>query len=264
MFDSFYQLSDFEIFILISAFILCLTTLAVFLIRRVLPMHLRYRDNAVIGNIASTVGVIYGVLVGLTALYLFNNNSYTSDAVQREANAVANIYRDSKWLKNPARDNIQMDIKNYIKKVIDIEWPLMERNKDLNHEGDDIIDAMDAQLHQYAENTDADKLILRDITEEIKKLYDARQQRMNMSSSQLSPEIWAVVLIGTFLTIGINFLFRVSFSLHLIAITAAGLMTSSMLFLLVTLDRPFQGEFIIEPTALQSVLTFVESQHGAS
>jgi hypothetical protein len=35
-------------------------------------------------------------------------------------------------------------------------------------------------------------------------------------------------------------------------------MAASLLFLLVTLDRPFMGEFIVEPDALQAVLDLMQ------
>lgn len=258
--DFIYKLSDLYIFILLSVAISLVTIIAVYIVRKILPLKLRSRDNAVIGNIGNIVGLIYGVLVGLTALYLFNNNSYTTDAVQHEANAAANIAREAVWLKEPARSTIQSDIKNYVDKVIHVEWPLMREGKDLSNENDFVIEKINKELLQYSVENKSDDLIIRDLVTEVKALYNGRQQRIVMSNSSLSPEIWEVIIIGTILTIGINFLYRVSLHLHLIAIIAAGLMASSMIFLLVTLDRPFQGEFIIEPDAFKSVLIFFDAK----
>ena len=81
-----------------------------------------------------------------------------------------------------------------------------------------------------------------------------------MSFSALNSEVWVVILLGTILTIGINFLFGMNFYLHIFTAIAVGLMASSMLFLLVTLDRPFRGEFVIEPDSLAAVLQFIEKQ----
>lgn len=46
--------------------------------------------------------------------------------------------------------------------------------------------------------------------------------------------------------------------MHIVTVAAAALMTSSMLFLLITLDRPFQGEFIIEPASLRTLLELIK------
>lgn len=260
IFDFLYKLPDVYIFILLSCLVSLATIFCVYIVRKILPLKLRYRDNSVIGNIGNVVGLIYGVLVGLTALYLFNNNSYTTDAVQREANSAANILRESEWLKEPVKSAIQTNIKNYLEKVINVEWPLMKNGEDIINDGDYIIEKISRELQGYSLNNKADEMIVRDLVTEIKSLYNARQQRIVMSNSELSPEIWEVIIIGTILTIGINFLYRVSFHLHLLAIIAAGLMASSMIFLLVTLDRPFQGEFTIEPDALKAVVKFMDKK----
>src|SRR5690349_10272360 len=129
MFDFLYRISDFELFFLLSAITVSVSIISIILIRRLIPHELRYRDNPVIGNISSVIGIIYGVLVGLTALYLINNVSYTADAVQKEANSVANVYRDSQWMPEPTRSKIQNELKEYLDKVINIEWPMMKKGE---------------------------------------------------------------------------------------------------------------------------------------
>ncbi len=258
MIDYLHKMSNFYLFIFLSSFFIAVSLISIVVIKRFFAINLRYRDNPVLGNIGSIIGIIYGVLSGLTALYLINNISYANDAVQREANTVANIYRDSNWLKEPARARIQTEVKNYVLKVIHVDWPLMQEGKDIDNKGDSIINKMSNVLKNYPVVGNSDLLIVRDMLEEIKSLYDARQQRMQMSFSALNSEMWIVILLGSILTLAVNYLFKMNFYLHLLTVTAAALMASSMIFLLVTLDRPFQGEFVVEPRAFQSLLASME------
>ncbi len=254
MLDFFYKIPDTSLFLLLSGFFILSSLLSVFLIHRYVPIRVRYKDNAVVGSIASVIGIIYGVLVGLMALYLINNISYTSDAVQREASAVANLYRDSQWLENPAQTNIKNLIKTYLVKVINVEWPLMEAGKKIDGEGELIIKQIGDQINHYSKLHVADELVSRDMFEELKTFYNAREQRISMSFSQLDGEIWLVIFIGTILTLGINFLFKMSYFLHIVSMTATALMAASIIFLLLTLDRPFQGEFVVQPDRLKAIL----------
>ncbi|MDR3478025.1 MAG: DUF4239 domain-containing protein [Gammaproteobacteria bacterium] len=258
MFDYLYRISDIKLFILLTLVSVTLSLIAIFLVRRFIPVNLRYIDNQVIGNTISLVSVLYGVLAGLAALYLINNNSYASDAVQREANSIANIFRDTRSLKEPARTSIQTEVKQYIDTVINIEWPLMRKGAHIDHEGDTIIDNIADEINNYYVIGESESRLVRDLLEENKSLYNSRQQRITMSYASLDIEIWIVILIGTILTMSINYLFGMNFYLHMVTVIAAAIMTSSMIFLLITLDRPFQGEFIIEPVALKSVLHFIE------
>lgn len=263
MFDFLFQMRDIYVFALLNFVLIAGSILSVYLVRRFIPFDLRSSHNPVIGNVGAIIGLIYGVLVGLTALYLFNNLNYTSDAVEREASAVSDIYRGSKWLKDPVRTHIQTSIKAYLDEVINVEWPLMRKGQDLDMNGDIIIDNIAHALNTYKITNQSEFLIINNMLEEIKSFYNARQERINMSSAELSSETWIVILIGTFLTLGVNFIFGMNFKLHLITSCAAAIMCASMLFLIITLDRPFQGEFVIGPDAFQSVLVFIE-KYGSS
>jgi hypothetical protein len=233
----------------------------VLIVKVSVPHEIRLKDNAVIGNVSALIGLIYGILVGISALYLINNLSSTSDAVQREANAVANLYRTSTLLNEPVRTDFETTLVKYLNLVISKEWPAMKKNQDVGTECDQIVDQLSVKLRGYPVVTPMDSLIMRDFMEEEKALYSAREDRVAQSAEQLSLELWIVILIGTVLTIGINFLYGMNIWLHLISASGAALMASSMIFLLLTLDRPFQGEFVIEPDALQTVLDAVKHNY---
>ncbi len=259
MIDFLFHLPDLTIFLILSSITMGFSIIAILISKRFIFYRLKYRDNVTIGSISSLIGIMYGVLVGFMALYLIDNNDHASDAVLREASAVANVYRDSQWLKDPFPEQIRAQLEKYINKAITVEWPVMREGKDVDADGDYIIQNISNLMRGYSLSSDADKLITQDILIELKSLYNARHERISMSTSQLSPELWEVILIGTILLIGINYAFRVNFYLHLFAISAFSIMAASMLFLLVTLDRPFQGEFIVEPDALQAVMTFMKT-----
>lgn len=254
MFGFISRLPAVELFVLFSVGSIVISIIAILLIRQFVPSEIQYKDNPVIGNISSSIGIIYGVLAGLTALYLINNITYTDDAVQREANAIANLYRDSKWLSEPTRTDIAKQIKIYLTEAVDVEWPLMEKGEPVSSAGDNVIDRITTLLYSYHVAGNAELLISHDMIDEIKNLYNARQQRIHMSDSGLNPAVWVVILIGTILTIGINYLFGMNLYMHLITVSASALMTSAMIFLLLTLDKPFQGDFVIDSGSFKAIL----------
>jgi hypothetical protein len=256
-----YNIPDIYFFIVLSILSILVSIGIITVIRKKIPSEILYRDNPVLGSIGSLVGIIYGVLAGLTALYLINNINYTADAVLKEASAVANVYRDSTWLPKSMRVHIQEDIKRYLQQVIYVEWPLMQENAVINGKGNSIIDHIGGVLVRDSKiASPGEMLVLRDLLEELKLLYDAREQRIHMSFAALNTSVWMVILIGTILTLGINYLFGMNFYLHIFAVSVAALMASSIIFLLVTLDRPFQGEFAIQPDAFKVLLSTIQTQ----
>lgn len=260
MFDAFFQMTDIAIFSLLGIITVVVSLTGVFLVKRFIPIQLRYENNAVIGVTCALISVIYAVLAGITALYLTNNNTYTIEAVQNEASAVANLYRNSSLLPEPTRGQIHHTLKEYLHEVINVEWPLMAYGKKINTDGDAIVDVVSQQLKMQHQPTTTELTVIQEMLDEMKIWYDARQKRISMSYAKLNPEIWVVIFIGTVLMLFINYLFGMNFYLHLYIVIATALIISSMVFLLITLDRPFQGEFGISAEPFQTLLAFVHTK----
>lgn len=258
MFNFVFHLPDTLVLISLSIVTIIISMALIFVVRRHIPLNIRYQDTAGIANTSALISIIYGVLAGLMALYLINNINYTSDAVQREANSLANLHRSSQWLSDPVRSKVQENVKSYLDEVIGVEWLALRNGEAPGFKGRTIIDDIMKQLSLYKLVTQSDILIMHDMLGEVKNLYNAREQRIHMSFSQLSQGTWVVILIGSILTISINFLLGMNFYLHLFTVSSVALMTSSMVFLLITLDRPFQGEFVVEPDALLAVQKYVD------
>lgn len=249
-----FQCSELSLFVFLSTTAVIFSIFAIILVHYFVPLKIRVKENPVIGNVSAMISLIYGVLAGLIALYLINGVNYATEAVHHEANAAANILRDSAGLKEPTRTTLKNEVKHYLQHVIQHEWPNMMQNQKSDFFGRSIIKKISAQLLTYPITTASESAILPGLLNDINHLYDARQQRIQSDSQSLGFETWLVIAIGTLLTISINYLFGMHFYLHAIVVTAAALMASSMVFLLITLNKPFQGESYVTPEPLQMVL----------
>lgn len=258
MIEFLYHISDAAVFLTMVIVTIVFSLLLIVLNKIFIFYKLKYKDNATTASVSALIGIIYGVLAGFICLYLLTNNDHASTAALNEGTAAENIYRESHWLKGPIQHQIQDNLHQYVKGVITVEWPAMREGKNVERRHGSYIDKMSDALIHYPIANQSDFIIVNDLMQEIKELFKARQQRIEISGSQLTPEIWEVILISTILLIVINYAFRVNFYLHIFGITAFAIMAASVLFLLVTLDRPFQGEFAVEPDALQSALDVIE------
>lgn len=252
-----YQTSNFNLFMILSCFFIAISILALYFIKLFIPLHLRYQENAVVGCTSALIVVIYGVLAGFATLYLINSNNSAADALQREANSISNMYRESRGLSEPVRTEVQLNLKRYLTEVIKLEWPLMNAGKSVTNRGDFILQDISDELHSAKINSGTESLILADLLVVTRNIYDARQQRIELSTRSLSNEVWVVIIAGSILTLVVSYLFGVNFYLHIFIVIAAALMTSSILFLLIGLDKPFQGDFIVGPEIYNQVLTFM-------
>lgn len=253
-----YQISDFNLFVLLSSFFIIISIFALYFIRAFIPLHVRYQENAVIGCTSALIVVIYGVLAGFATSYLINSNNYAADALQREANSIANLYRDSRALHEPLRGHIQKDIKRYLDEVVNVEWPLMHYGNEVTDVGSFILQDLLDELNAANSKTTAETVATADMLMVMRNIYDAREQRIILSYRSLSNEVWVVIIIGTILTLVVSYLFGINFYLHVFVVVAAALMAASILFLLISLDKPFQGDFVVGPEIYQAVLAFID------
>ncbi len=254
-----YTLPDFGVFFILVAFTVVVSFACIFINKKFIYRKLRYRDNAAISSISALIGIIYGVLVGFLCLYLITNQDHASQAVQHEANALENIYLQSTWMQQPSRDVLRQDLLNYVNEVINKEWPIMSSFKKIGLAGDRIILKILDDIKKFEPKSNSENIVFDNLSRSVNDLSNARHERILMSYSALAPELWEVVLLGTVLIIAINYAFRVNFYLHLFSTFAFAIMAASMLFLLVTLDTPFQGEFAVTADSIKDVSNLILS-----
>jgi len=254
MFDFLYGLSDMSVFVLMAFATIAFSLLFVVLNKFFKFYKLKYIDNTTTASVASLIGIVYGVLAGFLCLYLLNNQDHASNAALDEGTAAANIYHESRWLNNPYQKQIQAYLKTYLSVAINKEWPEMAKGNLPHRDNAYLIAEMSDSLISYPITTLRDALVINNIKQDIRSLLKGREERIEMGGSQLTSGIWNVIILSTALIIIINYAFRVNFKLHIFGLTSFALMAASVLFLLVTLDRPFEGEFAVAPDALNTVL----------
>jgi hypothetical protein len=247
MINYLYQTSDLNLFLVLCTFFIGLSILALLFIRAYMPLHLRYQENAVIGCTSALIVVIYGVLAGFATLYLINTNNAAVEAIQTEASTIALLYRNSAGLEATVANQIQHDLKNYLAQVLEVEWGQMNQGARVASHGHEMIKDIADKLTHYQMTNNTQQLVLANMLSLSDKLYEARAQRIQLSYASLCNEIWVVIIVGTILTLCVCYLFGVNFYLHIFVAIATALMTSAILFLLISLDKPFQGAYVVGP-----------------
>lgn len=256
--DYIYQISDVWLFILINAITIFLSILAINLINAVFPVADRYKENQVIGYISLTVCMIFAILSGFAALYALNNFNNAKEVVQREANVAMAIYQDAGWLDHSERTQFQKIVKEYYILSIEHDWPLMTHGYEVDMTTDLLIKTLEDDLHKYSSNSKNPVFALQEITKEIIALRAARADRVRLAQTDLRTDMWVVILLTAFIIIAVNCLFGMPFRLHFLLICVVSLVVSSMVFLILVLDHPFQGTYAVKPHAFHYSLKLID------
>ncbi|WP_338453423.1 DUF4239 domain-containing protein [Candidatus Bealeia paramacronuclearis] len=232
---------------------------SLFAVKSFIPLKLRYAENEAVGHISATIAVIYAVLFGFIAINLLDNFNTAEKSTQKESSVLEDIYTDSKLLPKSIHNSIRMDVEAYIIEVMEKEWPALEKGQDVSSWGDAVLNRMVHTVHNYTTNNSMDLFTQQEILKEIKLLFDAREERIFMGKSALSTDFWIVILIGAFLTIAVHFLFGMQFHLHLFSVVGVAFAISSVVFLIVAMDRPFRGEYCVKPEGFEFLRELIKN-----
>ena len=90
-----------------------------------------------------------------------------------------------------------------------------------------------------------------------------RRTRLNIQGSAVGGIVWAIILLGTALTVALTYCFGTeNMGARLLLTAITGTSIGLVLFMIVVLDLPFWGAVSIEPESFERVLkTFMRLAH---
>jgi len=224
---------------------LCLFAMAgLLLVRRLLLPRLRVDqgDSEFTGAMLQSVMVFYGLAVALIAVSVFQTYSDASKVVTGEATALTGIYRDVSSYPEPIRSDLQKQLRDYTDQVINQAWSLQRRGQ-LSTAGVQHMSNFQAVLDKFEPATEGQKILHAETLHAYNLLIQTRRLRLDAVSTGLPNVMWAVIVIGAFISLSASFFFRVEdVRLHCIEVLLLAVFIGLVIFMIVALDRPFRGD----------------------
>jgi hypothetical protein len=256
-----YHFSSLTIFIILNLLLISISFLSITLLCNRIPLHFRYQENTAIISCSAFLSVTYAILIGFTILYQLNNVDKVIAAEKAEGKALYSIFRNSRVLPEQANSKIFTLTQAYAQNAINYEWPTMSAGEKINDRGKIIIEDLIHEVYQLLRSNDAKSelmnTVLYNISISINTLHDMRDQRVAKVHSILNAHIWLVLFFATTLALGINYLLGMEYRLHLVCITLICIMISAILYLIIGLDRPYHGDFAVQPDTIRSTLEYI-------
>ena len=241
-----------------SAIILALCLFAVvglLVVRRgVLPrLRVEGADSEFTGAMLQSVMVFYGLAVALIAVTVFQTYSETTKIVTGEATALNALYRDVTSYPEPIRTELQQRLRDYTDQVINQAWPLQRQGK-VPTAGVEHMSRFQALLTKFEPATEGQKILHGETMRAYNLLIQSRRLRLDAVGTGLPTVMWAVIVIGAFIGLSSSFFFKVADPrLHLIEVLLLAVFIGLVIFMIITLDRPFRGNLGIRADPYQLV-----------
>jgi Protein of unknown function (DUF4239) len=210
--------------------------------------------NDLVSYFFAGIGVFYGLALGLIAVATWENYTDIDGVVGTEAAAVASFYRDLDGYPQPFRGRLESLMRDYAKLVIDKEWPAHKKGIALE-DGDALLDDLEDQVMNYEPKQEREKILQAEVLRSLDTVQEQRRLRLQAVPTGLPAALWAVVLIGAALNVGLTYLFWTdNLTVHAILVAIMAVFIGLLVFLTAAMDNPFRGEFSVSAEAFKTVL----------
>ena len=215
----------------------------------------RHSHNELVGSYLGAVCVFYGITLGLLAIATWQTYSDVETRVGGEAAAVGALYRDVSSFPDPNRKELQSDLRQYAREVIDLAWPQQRRGIIPQEEGV-TLGTFQKHLIQFEPTTESQKAIYAEAFRGFNQVAELRGRRLQSVHGGLASPLWVVVLAGALVNIGVTWFFDMrSRSMHFwMTVFLSGLL-GLLIYLLAVLDSPFRGGTGVSPEPFEIMYT---------
>src|SRR5262245_16917485 len=222
--------------------------------RSLLPRLLVHvQDSEFSGAIVQCVMVFYGLAVALIAVNVFQTYSDVTKMISQEATSLAALYRDVTSYPEPIRATLQDGLREYTHQVIYEAWPIQRRGE-VPTAGVDHMNRFQSSLLAFEPTTEGQKLLHAETLRAYNTVIVARRLRVDAVTTGLPGVMWVVIVAGALISLSAAFFFKVEDArLHGILVTLLATFMGLVIFMILSLDRPFRGDLAIQPGAYQLV-----------
>jgi hypothetical protein len=251
----FYDLPGWLSGILVGIVFVAIGAIGLFATRKwVRELHrVDYSHNDIVGFYLAAITVFYGITLGLLAVSTWTTYSDVESKVDQEAIALGGLYRSVGSYPEPVRSQLQQDLRSYTREVIDVGWA-QQRHGIVPSGAGAKLAAFQTDFLQFEPKSETQKIVHAEAYRQFNALVERRRARLDSVTAGLPGPLWAMVLIGAFISIAVTWLFdTASFRMHMLLTLLLSALLGLMIFLVAILDNPYRGTVSVGPEALERV-----------
>jgi hypothetical protein len=249
-------MSSFELWLWSLLFVVVSPALAVggsLLVRRAIGPDVLARHNDVAGFIYSVIGVVYAVLLGFTAIIVWEQFRRAQEGAEQEANSLVDLYRNAQVFPADVRRQIEDRLRDYTRLVVEEEWPAMALGKS-DPQTWDAYNLLWRTYHEFEPQNDHQRTWYGESVQRLNQLGDQRRNRLLALRAGVPSVMWGVLLGAGAITISFSFFFGTHNARAQGFMSAALALTIGIVLLsILALEHPFEGITRVGPEAFEQV-----------
>lgn len=233
-----------------GAVVASLTGFAAF--KRASPKPFASGELGIASQLVSVMATLNSLLLAFMAVSVWDAYKAADSAALAEATSLTMVTRDLAVYGGKTALAARESARLYGRCVIDKEWSELAEGRS----APECLDGMNAiflAIGELEPRTEREKILLAEIWGRVNVLAGHRRERLQSSRTDVPPTLWAVVVVGTILTIAGSYtLPAVAFGRTMIAMLACSY--GLVFFFIVAMKQPFAGPDRVRPDAIERVL----------
>ncbi len=205
--------------------------------------HLRHKDNGpLLPSVIAVTSANYSFLLGFAVIVLWQAFNRAELIASSEANRLGLIMRDSAALPEPMKGEIVKAVGDYVRIVIEDEWPAMRTGAPIAQDLKPIQLLFHA-VQRHPPVTESEKMFYREVVTNINYVVEKRVERLDSTDSILTGPLRFLLIAGIFvITFLMSMVYTENRKVHFIAVMSVAAIISFNVGVALTLDYPFSGD----------------------
>jgi hypothetical protein len=226
------------------------------IVRRFFSAHKFKLHNDIADPLFTTLGTIYAVTLAFMVIVTWQGFDTSNINTAREANYLADLYRDSTPMPASFRNAIKADLKDYVSDIITDEWPLMSAG----HGRSLKVQADQQKLWDlyagFQPKGDTQKIFFAESIKKFNEASEMRRQRLLDATTGLNSILYFILIAGGLVTISFTMFFGTeNFGPQLLMTSMLATLIALTLFTIMSLDYPYTGDISIKPDMFRTELS---------
>jgi len=201
---------------------------------------------------ASAIGVFYSLMAGLMSVAVWGNYASVQDVVSQEASSLGALYRDVTSLPEPARSELQQQLREYNAFLIEQTWPAQRRGLILD-ETTRKVNRFADRLFAFDPSTLGEQARYAETLRQFNHMVELRRKRISSIGGALPAVMWGIMLIGAVLSVGVTYLLKINTGVQAALTAFLATFIGLVVFVMAGLDSPLSGPLAIQPTAFEII-----------
>ncbi len=205
---------------------------------------------------AGIIATVTSLLLAFTAVSVWEAFKAADGAVVSEATSATMLARDLASIHSPEAHEAREVLRDYLHAVVDKEWSQLETGGQ-SQEARGLLDDLFRAIAKIEPKNKAQEGASYEVWSKLNEIAKYRRERLISSRSRVPPTLWAVVILGTVLTV-LCACYVPPSPFGWFMMTALSTSFGLVFFFIVAMERPYSGLESVQPEAMVETLSNME------